>query len=406
MRWDMNPAFQEKNYLLNSFDVPTHSIMLAKPLDYYYRIGASSPSIVALYERVGVKFSSAQDLKKSDQIFQSNWFDFGPRAGFAYRVADGRSQFIVRGGYGIYISPIAMRNLLAAFSGMPPFRADYSKNFNNAAQSPNGVANYLLNHAPPIVAGVNSADIIDQSSPTAVGRGQPVYGMGALPSMQVHEWNLALEKQIGPTTVVRIRYSGKLGVNAEQFMDLNEVQSNYVWYATQGVATPTGEFASVARRPYDHTAYTNVRILQKSGYINSTLWTGEIERRWSGGLAFQAFYTLTNVQRLAGNSTRDGIGVPVDNYLPGALPSDPDAANRFLNYRRDPAIPKHRIRWNWNYDLPIGRGKSLLRNAPKAVDALIGGWRFSGSGTIASNGAKLAVRPPGCRAPPLPVEPG
>ena len=385
IRWDINPAFTEKNNLLNAFDLLSHSIMLAQPLDYYYKLGVTSPQVVSIYERVGVKFSSAQELGKSADIFQSNYFDFGPRMGFAYRALDGRRQFIIRGGYGLYIAPIPMRTLLSAFSNMLPFRATYSYNMNAAAQSPDGNSNYLLRNVPTVVAGQNSASIIDLNKPLSVGRGQSVFGMGPLPSMKIHEWNLALEKQISESTVVRLRYNGKHGVNADQVQEINPTGTDYVWYTKTGTRLPTGEFASVARRPYDQTAYTSVRILQKTGYINTSTFTVEAERRFTKALGFQAFYTVTNALRLAGNFTRDSaIGSVPEAFLPGSVPADPEALNRFLNYRRDTAIPKHRVRWNWNYDLPFGRGRLLGRGAPKVLNAIIGGWKFSGTGTVVS----------------------
>jgi hypothetical protein len=41
------------------------------------------------------------------------------------------------------------------------------------------------------------------------------------------------------------------------------------------------------------------------------------------------------------------------------------------NFQRDTAIPKHRTRWNWTYDLPVGKGKLLARNAPNWVNNLL-----------------------------------
>ena len=34
-------------------------------------------------------------------------------------------------------------------------------------------------------------------------------------------------------------------------------------------------------------------------------------------------------------------------FLPGTVPTDLNALDRLLFYRRDPQIPKHRLRWNW-----------------------------------------------------------
>jgi len=384
VRWDINPAFTEDHDLINTFDVKSHSVVLPQPMDYYIRNVFTSQSVVGIYQKVGVTFKSADEAGLPKQIFQSNNLDIGPRFGFAYRAFEGRKQFIIRGGYGLYLSAVPMRSLIVQFQAMPPFRATYSYNPNSAAQSPDGNGNYLLRTTPTIVAGQNSRDVIDLNNPISVSRGLAVNAMGPLPSLRVHEWNLALERQFGQATVLRLRYNGKHGVNADQLQNINPTQTNYVWYTTTGLALPTGEYANVARRPYDQTAYTDVQILQKTGYINTNIISVEMERRFSKGLAFQTFYTMTNSFRLAGNSFRDGIGSVPQAYIPGSVPTDPADLNRFLNYQRDTAIPKHRWRWNWNYDLPFGRGKMLLHDAPKWVDKLAGGWKFSGTGTVAS----------------------
>src|SRR5262249_45374209 len=53
-------------------------------------------------------------------------------------------------------------------------------------------------------------------------------------------------------------------------------------------------------------------------------------------------------------------------------------------YQRDTDIPKHRVRWNFLVDLPLGRGKFLGRHAGGVLDRIIGGWQVAGGGTIRS----------------------
>lgn len=387
VRWDLNPALKEENDQLNTFDLASHSLEFAQPLDYYYKLGLTTPQVVQAYQKVGAKFASAADLGKSSRIFPSNLFDIGPRVGFAYVAQEGRRQMVIRGGYGMYLSAIPMRTLLAQFSSLPPFRAGFSYNPNSAAQSPDGISNYLLRNVPDVVAGVNNEGVIDLNNPSAIGRGSfSVVALAPdLPSLRVHEWNLLLEKQMAGNTVFRLRYNGKHGVNADQLYEINPTQTDYVWYTTTGKQLPLGEYSNVGRRPYDQTSYASVRILQKTGMLNAQTFTAEGERRFTKGLGFQAFYTMTNATRLAGNSFRDGIATTPDQFPAGAVPSDFGALNRFLNYTRDTAIPKHRMRWNWNYDLPLGRGKTFGRNAGKGLNTLIGGWKFSGSGTVVSS---------------------
>ena len=52
----------------------------------------------------------------------------------------------------------------------------------------------------------------------------------------------------------------------------------------------------------------------------------------------------------------------INTFLPGAVSSDFDTRNHFLNYKRDPNTPKHQIRWNFIVEVPIGHGKKLLPN--------------------------------------------
>jgi hypothetical protein len=236
-----------------------------------------------------------------------------------------------------------------------------------------------------VVAGQNSANVIDLNNPATVARGVGVIGFdGKQPSLRIHEWNLALEKQVAAATVIRLTYKGKYGVNADQLYNINAAPNDYIWYLTTGRPTPTGEFSSVLRRPVDRNAYTDIRILQRSGIISSQTWALEFERRFSKGLQFQTFYTLTNSLRLAGNSFRDDVASSANTYLPGTVPTDFKELNRFLFYDRDTGVPKHRVRWNWIWDMPVGKGKRFGRNVNSWVDAAIGGWRLSGTGTVVS----------------------
>jgi hypothetical protein len=387
VRWDMSPALIDQRYLINGFDQKNHAIVLPEPMDYYYGLGATTPKLVAQYESLDVKFETAREAGMSTNLFPSNMFDIGPRAGIAYRALDGKKTFVIRGGYGLYVSPVPMRTLLAQFSSSQPFRTTYQYNQNSSTYSVDHISNWLLRNNPVYIAGLNTDDpaMIDLNNPAAIGRGASVVAMGDLPSMKIHEWNATLEKQIGGASVFRVRYTGRHGWHADQLNNINPQPSNYVWYMLTGQQLPTGTFSGEARRPYDQRAYTDVRLLEKTGIINSSTFTLEFERRFSHGLGFQIFHTVTNATRMAGNSFRDSIGTVASVYIPGTVPTDPYDLNRFLNYQRDTSVPKHRTRWNWNYDLPVGRGKLLGRNAAKWVDNLIGGWKLSGSGTIVSS---------------------
>jgi hypothetical protein len=391
LRWDLNPAVQDERHLVNTFDLKNHAIVLPEPMDYYYKLGVTTPKIVAQYQALDVKFESAEQAGIDKNFFPSNLYDIGPRAGVAYRAFSGKKTFIIRGGYGLYISPMPMRNMLVQFQSSQPFRTSYTYNPNSSTYSPDGISNWLLRNSPTYFAGQNTActggcnpSFIDANNPASIGRGVSVNAMGNLPSMKIHEGNATLERQIKDSMVFRVRWTVRHGWNADQLNNINPQQTNFIWVATTGSNYPTGTFSGVARRPYDQTAYTDILMVQKTGIINTSTFAIEMERRFARGLAFQAFHTITNATRLAGNTFRDGRGMIPEAYLPGTVPTDPSELNRFLNYQRDTGVPKHRTRWNWTYDLPVGKGKLIGRNTPKWLNNLIGGWRLSGTGTIVS----------------------
>lgn len=379
-RWDMFPAFSEAANVINAFDPKSRTLYFPDPVSAYISNGSTTQKVIDAFKGVDVKFASAEEIGLDKQIFKSNLYDIGPRAGFAYRLFDGTKQMVIRGGYGMYISNTPIRSILAPFFNLAPFRANFTYNPNTAAQSPDGISNYLLRTTQTIIAGTNSTNVVDATNPVGIARGQAVAGMAEnQKNLRIHDWNLTIEKQLTPATVIRFTYQGKHGVNADQQFNINPQANDYIWFKTQERATPTGAFANVARRVFDQTAYTNIIIYQKTGYINTSIWTAEVERRFSKGLSFQAFYTLTNALRMAGNSFRDDTGTVPSIYLPESnVPQDVDQLNRFLFYDRDTGVPKHRIRANWNYDLPFGKGKWLGKNANDFVNGVIGGWKMVG----------------------------
>lgn len=379
-RWDMFPAFSEKHDAINAFDLKSRSLYFPNPIASYIQNGTTTQNIVNAFTNVGVKFASAEEIGRDRNIYISQLRDIGPRVGFAYRLFDGNKQMVIRGGYGLYISNTPMRTLLVPFFGLAPFRANFTYNPNTAAQSPDTIPNYLLRTPQTIIAGANTANVVDATNPIGIARGTAVAGMAEdQRNLRIHDWNLTIEKQLTSSTVIRFTYGGKHGVNSDQQFNINPQSNDYIWFKTQQRATPTGAFANVARRVLDQNAYTNIIVYQKTGFINTSIWTAEVERRFSKGMSFQAFYTMTNALRMAGNAFRDDTGTVPQVFLPESnVPQESAALNRFLFYDRDTGIPKHRIRANWNYDLPFGKGKWLGKGANGFIDGVIGGWKMVG----------------------------
>ena len=164
---------------------------------------------------------------------------------------------------------------------------------------------------------------------------------------------------------------------------------------------PTGAYSATARRGFETTLYGDIEVYQKTGWSNFQNFQFEIQRRYSKGYGFQFFYVMNNTLPAAGNGWLDDILPPANVFMPGAVPADLNARTRFLYYRRDTDLPKHRYNWNFILDLPFGRGKWLATNAGPVLNWIIGGWQLAGSGSLTSTWWSL---PTGNWVFPNPVE--
>jgi hypothetical protein len=98
-----------------------------------------------------------------------------------------------------------------------------------------------------------------------------------------------------------------------------------------------------------------------------------LRKRFSHSLQFKFNYTyshsIDNVSEITNNyvtytGTGDGLVCDLTDLRACRASSDFDA--------------RHIVSGDYIYDLPVGRGRAVLRDAPKWLDAFIGGWSWSG----------------------------
>ena len=392
VRWQYLGPYLDEKGITSLFDFPTKSIVNNVSLPDLVQSGYTTQPIVDGYSAIGVKWVTPDKLGISHDLVTVSKHDLGPRAGFAYTRHAGGRTVVLRGGYGLYHFPIPART----FNGMrgnPPLQGSYSFNWNDSANAPDALPNYFLRSAPTVIAGVNTANLpeLSISKPPVILPGVAMIALSRdLPTSAAHQWNLTLEAEITKDTVARAGFVGTAGRNNESVQRYNANPiSNYVWYKNSGLALPVGFYANTARRAIDQTTFGDISIYTKLGYSNYAGVQLELERRFSRGLAFQVFYLMSN-SASTGNVASQGGGFATyqndqpEIFLPGAMPNDIKDRLRFYRYQRDPDIPKHRIRWNYLYDLPIGRGKKFGDAMSKNLDRVIGGWQIAGYGTTAS----------------------
>jgi hypothetical protein len=98
-----------------------------------------------------------------------------------------------------------------------------------------------------------------------------------------------------------------------------------------------------------------------------------VRKRFDRGVTFDFNYTYAKSIDLTSSAERAGpYGYGVGTgFVPNAF--DPEQNRGVSDYD-----VTHSINANWLWELPVGRGRALLPDAPGWVDALAGGWQLAG----------------------------
>jgi hypothetical protein len=228
------------------------------------------------------------------------------------------------------------------------------------------------------------------------------------PPARVRTANATIEQPLRDGSVFRVTYVFTHGENLDQNYQYNNAPSTYVWEVATGTVPPTGALSGVATRPYDKTVWGGSVMSVKTGWSNDSALQFNYQKPFRNGYGYQIFYVYSRAFRVGGNTFRDNVIYPAENFAPGVLPAGLDtgtilnpsrALNRYENYKVDTAIPMHRVTYNGIVDLPVGKGKRFLRDSNRVLDALVGGYQLAFVGQVVSQSFQVASANWGATSP-------
>ncbi|HYM12330.1 MAG TPA: carboxypeptidase regulatory-like domain-containing protein [Bryobacterales bacterium] len=241
---------------------------------------------------------------------------FRPRLGVAYLLND---KTVIRGGWGMFTETLGN---FANIQGTGPFQL--SETFFNSVQ--NGQP--LFSFPNPFPAGAGSI-------PSQSISGYPL----ATKNGTIHQFNVSVERQIR-NIGVRLSYIGSRSYGLNYILGtLDKPQPSLIPF-TQ------------SRRPWPQ--FVSASYDENDGQAKYDSFQFEVSRK-VGAFVLDAHYTLAN---------------NMANFLNLENPY----SHNFWN--RDQYTSRNRLVMNANYDLPVGRGRRFLPNAPRVVDGALGGWRL------------------------------
>jgi hypothetical protein len=299
-----------------------------------------------------VTFSGRNGLPR--QAFRTDWNNFGPRLGFAYRLPFA-AETVVRAGAGIFYGSTVSNTIGDTASTGFSTSAAYvvpQADLVSAMQLRNGFPAFSRQ---PLEAGFGAA-APGQRPYTAVG-----FFEHDRPTPLSYQYNLSVQRQVTRDTVLELGYMA----NVSHHLTANDLSLNQVNPARMGPGD------AQALRPFPQ--FSNVFNINPA-VGNSTYHGGFArgEKRFSSGLSFLAHYTWSKFLDDVASSTEYG---DPQSYM--------DAYNRRLDKGLSGTDVPHRTVLSALYEIPRLRGHRYL-------NAIAGGWKFGAFATWQS-GATFTV---------------
>ena len=312
------------------------------------------------------------------QFFNTQFKNFGPRAGFAYSLTP---KTVIRGGYGIFYAAYISEGVgipQNGFSITPAFSSP-DNGLTPAFYWDNGFPQNF-SHPPNLTPTVQNGQSAQLVYPTTGGY---------IPYSQ--QYNVTVERQITDSMMISAAYVGNKGTHIyDPNAQVNQVNPSYFSLGTAllqsninsplaqaaGIQAPFpgfsqlfGSQATVAQALRPFPQYQNVNIVA-APYDNSTYNSLQIkaDKRLSHGLYGTFAYTHSKM-------LSDGVEFTTSNYTGTGYRQNYDHREKFLYPTDQPNLTSFSL----NYELPYGR-QSQAGIARK----VLGGWSVSGVATYGS----------------------
>jgi hypothetical protein len=292
---------------------------------------------------------TAKQVGRGRSVTSTDWINFSPRVGLAYRIREGT---VLRGGYGMFLGGDILNNLRNSLSNQFPF--SINQNFVGVNNNPSQVS--LATPFPDARA-------------TLTGTTN-VAGFTMDPKQSyLQSWNLTIERELFRDTTVEMDYRGSKGTHLQRLYDFNQPFRDLDSYiAGEGFARPIPEWNAI-----------NIYNTGSNSIYNA--FNISWRKRSRGGLFWRVNYSYS--KSIDDASQVNGAS---NGGFAGAL----DSRNLRLDRARSDWDRLHVFTMVGSLNMPFGARRRWGSNWNRLVDGILGGWQLSGTAT-AYSGAPFTV---------------
>ncbi len=369
----------------------------------YFNFTATNP----ISSAVGTNYPGELVFNSSGNqgLYKTSHTNFAPRIGGAYQLRD---KLVLRGGYGIFFVPNYYGpGPNTGFSQGTPWVTSLNSGL-NPFTTLSGNANLPCSNGATTVA-CQSAFPNGEVLPTGNSQGGLTdLGFGLNPvtnpvrhSPYVQQWMTGVQYSLTNNDLIDVAYVGNHGVHVlSQYLEWNEMPAADLTMGNQlfaqvtnpffghitasgcGLDQPTVAQGQLLRRFPEYCSVTEAQPAAGGSTYNALQAT--YTHRWHSGLDINVSYTYSKfMDDVEGNSGW---------AFPGSGSSVRNSYNLAAEHSLDVSDTPQSLVVNYNYELPFGTNKVIGKGWNKAVNAVLGGWQWSGILT-ARSGLPLSINP-------------
>lgn len=275
-----------------------------------------------------------------------------PRFGFAFRpTADDKT--VIRGGYGLFSDTTQLQEYQASTNFFP-----------YAVQ---GSINASLGQ-PLLLTDNFFAPTAALGKVTSANLSFLQIGASKVKNPYIQTFNLSVERQITPTTIVEVNYEGNKGTRLFNRTAINQPTQCILANGCNPDTTSAGYIPVQARRPFQNLGTTVYEGWD--GYSNYNA-GNVIVTQHAKDLTLLATYTWA--KGLDIKSATSAVNGDAAGWL-----GPQDSHNPSADYARSSYDVGQRLSVSFVAGLPVGRGHRFGTNMNHGLDAVVGGWQVSG----------------------------